>query len=491
MITNPFYKQVAKSLVLLLVSIALTRFSQGFWLGVMTLCGIMWALHGKAGKALSMYFMIICMVELNPFIMPMAKFFSILVRFGPLLIGLALMLKGVSLKGQSRVPLGLLTVFLIFAAFSSIHGWAPMVSYLKIFNFLVFLLGFWFGVHTLSFDRDGVSYLRATFFAYSIFLILGSALILPFPGISTLSGFELAMREGNIEAANLAMMTAEGTAALFCGVTRQSQAFATLGGTMLAWLMADMLFIEQRFAKFHLLLLSVGVILTYLSRSRVGLFAIMVGTLVVAMYLPNKIGLQPSIMRRLKAGVSLILSITVIVGIASEIMNDSISGWLRKVNDVEEDNRSLSEAVTASRQGLIDESMRDFRRNPMFGSGFQVAEYTADQVARSGSGLILSAPIEKGVLPVMVLGETGVMGSILFVAFLFSFYNASSRRRLYVTAAMFTVLLATNMGEATFFSPGGGGGVIWTICIIGGYCIDMSLAKDRRPLGHLSVRGYG
>ena len=64
--------------------------------------------------------------------------------------------------------------------------------------------------------------------------------------------------------------------------------------------------------------------------------------------------------------------------------------------------------------------------------------------------------------------------------FLISFYSTSCRRRLYVTAALFTVLLATNMGEATFFSPGGGGGVLWTISIIGGYCIDMQLARDRK-----------
>ena len=48
---------------------------------------------------------------------------------------------------------------------------------------------------------------------------------------------------------------------------------------------------------------------------------------------------------------------------------------------------------------------------------------------------------------------------------------------MYVTASLFTVLLATNMGEATFFSPGGAGGLLWTISIIGGYCIDMRLMR--------------
>ncbi len=57
---------------------------------------------------------------------------------------------------------------------------------------------------------------------------------------------------------------------------------------------------------------------------------------------------------------------------------------------------------------------------------------------------------------------------------------------MYVTAALFTVLLATNMGEATFFSPGGSGGVLWTISIIGGYCIDMQLAGERKYASPIS-----
>lgn len=479
MFKNPIYRQAAKILVFLAVSIALTRFSKGLWLGVLTLSGVVCAFSNKPGKALSMYLMIICMVGLNPIIMPMGGSFGIIVRFGPLLIGLALMLRGLSSGGQSRVPLGMLVAFLLVAAVSSIGGWAPIVSYLKMANFFVFLLGFWFGLTALEKDSNGIDYLRATFLAYTIFLIFGSAALLPFPGISTLSGFQFALNEGNIEAANLAMMTAEGMAALFCGVTRQSQSFAILTGMVLAWLIADMLVVEKRFSKLHLALICVGVPLLYLSRSRTGLFAFAIGVMMVAVWLPNKIMLPPMVKRHLKTGVAAMLVLGFIGAVISEMSSDSISLWLRKVENVEEDTRSLSEAVTSSRQGLIDESMNDFRRNPMLGSGFQVAEYTAEQVARAGSGLVISAPIEKGLLPIMVLGETGVVGAIVFAIFLISFYTTSCRRRLYVTAALFTVFLATNMGEATFFSPGGEGGVLWTISIIGGYCIDMQLARER------------
>ena len=484
-----FYKQVFKQFVILLASIALTRFSQGAWLGVMTLIGLVWALSGKAGKALSMYWMIICMVGINPILLPAGQFFGYLVRFGPLLIGLALMLKGFSMPGQARVPLGMLMVYLVAATISSMNGWAPMVSYLKLVNFLIFILGFWGGIHTLSYDRDGVKELRATFMAFAIFLILGSATLLPFPGISTLSGFQLALREGNLEAANAAMLTAEGSIPLFCGVTKQSQVFAPLTACMIAWLLADMLFVEQRFNKFDLAMIGIGVILTYWSGSRTGLVTLMVGVMMVALYLPNKLSLPFMIKRRLKMGVAVMMALGMVAAVTSEVMNDSISQWLRKTTDVEEDTRSLSEAVTSSRQGLIEESMLDYHRNPLFGSGFQVSEATAELVARMGSGLVISAPIEKGVLPVMVLGETGIVGVATFALFLISFYAASSRRRLYVTLSLFTVFLASNMGEATFFSPGGMGGLLWAVCVIGGYCVDMTLRQQR--LAYSRKQGTG
>ena len=94
---------------------------------------------------------------------------------------------------------------------------------------------------------------------------------------------------------------------------------------------------------------------------------------------------------------------------------------------------------------------------------------------RHGGGLILSAPIEKGVLPVMVLGETGIVGATVFAMFLLSFWVNGSKMKLYMSIAMLVVFLATNMGEATFFSPGGIGGIQWVVCLIGGYTLDLWL----------------
>ena len=129
--------------------------------------------------------------------------------------------------------------------------------------------------------------------------------------------------------------------------------------------------------------------------------------------------------------------------------------------------------------------MADFRMNPAFGMGFQVAWYTPERVAKT-KGLALSSPIEKGVMPVMILGETGLIGAATFLLFLIAFYVGCSNRRLYITLALFAVLLAVNMGEATFFSPGGPGGTQWMYCIVGGYLLDISLKNMQR--GNMSLR---
>ena len=91
----------------------------------------------------------------------------------------------------------------------------------------------------------------------------------------------------------------------------------------------------------------------------------------------------------------------------------------------------------------------------------------------------MSASIEKGVLPTMVLGETGILGCITFALFLITFYATCNIKRLYITTTMFTLLLVSNMGEATFFSPGGIGGVLWILTVLGGFIIDTVLLYER------------
>ena len=91
---------------------------------------------------------------------------------------------------------------------------------------------------------------------------------------------------------------------------------------------------------------------------------------------------------------------------------------------------------------------------------------------------LLSAPIEKGIIPLMVLGETGIIGFLIFVVFLFSFYKTCIRKRYRVLLCSFTTLMALNMSESTFFSPGGST-MQWTIAVIGGFTLDLIINQEK------------
>lgn len=477
-----YYKQSLKTLAIFCLYIALVRFSKGAFLGVMTLMGVIWAFNSKIGKALSIYVMIMFMVSINPNILPKSGIlYTLGLRFGPLLIGLALAIRGISMQGRRRLPLGMMMAYILVALVSSIDGWAPMVSYLKIVNFSVFFMGVWLGTQSLEYDSEGIMALRSTFFALSVFLILGSVLIMPFPAISTLSGLRQAQELGDMALLNQILIEAAegGAMSLFCGVTMHSQTLSPMLACSLGWILCDLLFVEEEFRWPHAVLIALAVPLLYKTRSRVALLTLLSSLMLVYFYLPKHIRLRPIAKRWLGSMLMLFGVLLVVVAAVSEMHSGAMTRWLRKTEDVESDQRTLSEAFTASRQGLIEMCMDDFHRNPLFGSGFQVSWFTAEY-ARSQDGLILSSPIEKGILPIMILGETGIVGEIVFIAFLISFFTAGSNRRLYLSIAMMCLLLVTNLGEATFFSPGGAGGTLWIMCIVGGYALDMSFSNIDR-----------
>ena len=119
----------------------------------------------------------------------------------------------------------------------------------------------------------------------------------------------------------------------------------------------------------------------------------------------------------------------------------------------------------------------------MLGKGFQVM-LEHKQWYREGRISLLYAPIEKGVLPTMILGETGIVGAIVFAFFVLHFIASCSRRHYMGLLSLFAVLIASNMGEASFFSPSGQGGVMWVVVAIGGFCCDMIAINNQYTQRH-------
>ena len=266
---------------------------------------------------------------------------------------------------------------------------------------------------------------------------------------------------------------------LFAGITNQSQCLAIVLPSSLAWLACDMFFIEKRISKFHALTIFAGLPLVYMTRSRSAMLTSVMAACFIYFYCINKVSIRRNVKRKMHMAMLVMGVLVVIAAGVMEVREHSITRWLRKSEDVVGDERTLGEAFTSSRMGKVEENLADFKSSPIFGTGFQVTYDMKYQFAHQ-DGLILSASLEKSVLPLMVLGETGIVGSIFFWLFIFTFYATCIKKRYYCCATLHTVFLVTNMAEATYFSPGGAGGYMWVLCVGGGFIVDMVALYHRR-----------
>lgn len=119
---------------------------------------------------------------------------------------------------------------------------------------------------------------------------------------------------------------------------------------------------------------------------------------------------------------------------------------------------NLLEAAEASRGGLVERMMNNIEKYPLTGIGFGIAsDPSTMQIDRDPVlGLPTGAVIEKGVLPFAVTEELGVLGALLVLAWLWMLVRRGARSGL-VALSVLGIVLLTNFGESTLFSPGGVG----------------------------------
>ena len=466
-----------RSAAMIFLAIIACRLTKGAFAWFLALLGLNWAMNNQLGKAVSCYMLFPFFVIMNPMILPKNTLCALALRLGPALMTAGLFLSASRRPGRHVLPLGAMSLYMVVAVVSSANGYAPVISYLKIVNFVILLMGLWIGLKNLDRHPDDVMDMRCFMLGIAIVLVFGSALTLLVPSVGYLNMTNMLARDNpdmSMEEINFIVANMQGMR-LFAGVTNQSQCLAILLPCMFAWVVCDMLFVEHRVSVLHLSLIVCTLPLVYMTRSRTSFCAMVAAIVLIYFWCLQMVRIRARLKAAFRTGMAVVLFAGVVYCAYSEMRHDTISRWLRKTEDVSGDQRSLTEAFSSSRMGLVDQSMRDFHRNPLLGKGFQVMEYMQGM-----SGFRLSAAIEKGVLPIMILGETGVVGMVAFIVFLFSFYGGCLQQRLFVTMALFTVMVACNFGEANFFSPGGPGGMLWVICVGGGFIIDMLIQLRNR-----------
>lgn len=394
----------------------------------------------------------------NPNIAPKGSVFSIANRLVYLLVGGIMVLQVVGQRASKLMtPLLALLPYLAYMAIVSSVGWQPIISYLKLTLFTIVFFAFYsVGNAATARANLGVAQLRSIFLCFAVFLIVGSACLIPFPSISLLRVEEFFLRHGYYP---------EGS--LFMGITLHSQALGPVTAVVSVMLLADLLFSVKKWDSLYLFLLVLSPILIYKTGSRTAMGTYAAGLFFVTLVFMHARGVGTKWKGKALSALFLIGMIGGLSFMATPSMRQSAVQFIFKTRGAEVAKESQTfEGMVSSRQGLVDQAMENFHESPWIGNGFQVSEMQKDMRIDSWKQL-LSAPIEKGVWVVAVLEEGGVFGMVLFCLFLLIAFYCLLSRQSFIGAAVLFVFIVSNLGEFTIFSMSYTGGLFWAMIVMG------------------------
>lgn len=242
----------------------------------------------------------------------------------------------------------------------------------------------------------------------------------------------------------------------FQGLLNQPQLFGVVAGLLGAWRAMRMLVNQHPTWRDAVLALTCGV-MAVLSESRTAAIGAAVG-LVAA------IGVTPFLTRRslyraLPGLKSPRVHLIVTLGLLFLAFAwSSASGYVETFMTKRGDFSSVEAAYVQSRGVLIEPMLENIQAHPATGIGFGVASLPHRRVADRDNflGLPVSAAVEKGVAPVAVLEELGVVGSIVTALWLWMIGRRVVRNGAEEIVVVSTIL-ALNLGESFVFSAGGTG----------------------------------
>jgi O-antigen ligase len=349
---------------------------------------------------------------------------------------------GFLIRNLSVRPFTLATLGL--GAFIIAHSLAvspmPDVSILKAVSWtlaLATLIAAWLGLNAAQRSASG----------RELFWFLALVLLLSLPLLATSLGY---LRNGRG----------------FQGILNHPQAFGPAIGLLGAWAAARLLG-ERRPGWWLVALAGASLAAVSLSEARTAGLAMLGG-------LALSVVLTPVFSGRALLSVApglrspRVWAVLTAVGFAlvvfAPLISDAVQNYISKSgrHNVE----SVLAAYERSRGGLIDRMQENIAAHPVEGIGFGIASDPATMVVQRDPlfGLPVSASIEKGVTPLMVVEELGLIGALLVALWVIALLRGCARGGLAPFAVCITVLLL-NLGEATLFSASGFG--LLTLILLG------------------------
>lgn len=117
---------------------------------------------------------------------------------------------------------------------------------------------------------------------------------------------------------------------------------------------------------------------------------------------------------------------------------------------------NLLSAYKKSRSVLYDPMIDNISKNFYDGIGFGLASDLSSMNIKYFKGIPVSAPTEKGILPLAILEEVGVYGLIIFTLWVLMLISLALKKGFRSLLVLLTILIF-NFGESGFFSPNGFG----------------------------------
>ena len=254
----------------------------------------------------------------------------------------------------------------------------------------------------------------------------------------------------------------------FNGPFWHSQTLGPIAAMMLIYVACVYLFTPYRCRWLSLPLAVVLLYFLYRSGSRTALVAMLLGAgvLLVAGFLMHsrrgqklRMNLSRSSLVGLMVG-SIVLAVFADVFTGGSLLSKARSFIVKYEGGAAYGESGLSsEELMSTRQAQIDSMIHTFKQTPITGISFG----TSLDPIFAANATYLTAPTEKGFLPLAVLEETGIIGAFFFAIFLFCMVRYLIAERSLPALGVFATFLGANMGEMMFFSFGGQGGFMWLI----------------------------
>lgn len=435
----------------IVVVFAAMKFTRGFGFAIVIPFTLMALFQNRVEKLLFWIMFANMLVVTNDFFAP--KNFVFAAGYRGLLTGVGLygILLFFSVK-SSKLVLPLLGIFayLFYMILPSLQGWAPMVAILKLIMFgSTYMALAFISTKAQASSSLNIRNIRSFMLAFCIVYIVGSVLVYPVPAISMMNAEE--------------MLKSGGTAtSLYKGMTNHSQTLGMFVCCWTAFLLGDWFLNVQKKDKLYLGLILCGGFLILKTSSRTSMGSLLVAVVFLAYGMIQSRGINSRWKSKVVSTLTMFFILAAAAVIAIPSARDAVARKAMKWNK-DGDAKSFSvEQAVSSRAGLVEYSLYLWRLKPTIGWGFQVSPEVGEMEKKSG-GLLLSAPIEKGVWVTAMLEEGGVFGEIIYVAYMLFAFFALFIKRAYLGATVFLLIHVSNLGEFTMFSMSGIGCVWYSV----------------------------